>query len=91
MKEDGTMQNWIHGPGVYCNMHRLPLFLICALVAVAQPAPQQDPLDVAIQRVWQARNNGHFEEAAAARVSKALPYYSVCQSIHRASPAGRSR
>jgi tetratricopeptide (TPR) repeat protein len=61
------MRNWIHGPGVYCNMLRLPLFLACALVAVAQLAPQQDPLDTAIQRVWRARNNGSPEEAVAAR------------------------
>jgi tetratricopeptide (TPR) repeat protein len=47
-------------------MLRVPLFLFCSLAALAQPSPPQDPLDTAIQAVWQ-NGNGRFEEAAAAR------------------------
>jgi tetratricopeptide (TPR) repeat protein len=48
-------------------MHRLPLLMVCSLAAMAQQPPPQDPLDTAIQSVWQARNDGRFEEATAAR------------------------
>jgi len=61
------MRNWNRRSGVYSNMHRAPLFLICSLVALGQDSPRKDPLDTAIQAVWQARNSGRFEEAAAAR------------------------
>lgn len=61
------MRNSPRCSGVYSNMLRIPLFLICSLAGVAQLQPQQDPLDTAIQAVWQARNNGQFGEAAAAR------------------------
>jgi hypothetical protein len=61
------MRNWTGCSGVYTNMLRIPLFLVCSLAALAQPSPRQDPLDTTIQAVWQARNNGRFEEAAAAR------------------------
>ncbi len=53
--------------GVYSNMLRIPLFLVCSLAAVAQMRQQQDPLDTAIQAVWQARSSGQFGVAAAAR------------------------
>ena len=61
------MRNWTRSSGVYTNMLRLPLVLVCSLAALAQPSPRQNPLDAAIQAVWQARNNGRFEEAVAAR------------------------
>jgi tetratricopeptide (TPR) repeat protein len=61
------MRNRLRPSGVYTNMLRVPLFLVCSLAALAQPSPRQDPLEVAIQAVWQARNSGHFEEAVAAR------------------------
>jgi tetratricopeptide (TPR) repeat protein len=61
------MRNWIRSSGVYTNMLRVPLFLACSLAALAQPSPQQNPLDAATQAFWQARNNGRFEEAVAAR------------------------
>ena len=61
------MWNWLRPSGVYTNMHRVPLFLVCSLAALAQPSPQPDPLDAAIQAVWQARSSGHVEEAVAAR------------------------
>ncbi|MDR3702425.1 MAG: hypothetical protein P4L56_22445, partial [Candidatus Sulfopaludibacter sp.] len=57
--------------GVYSYMLRVPLLLICSLAAWAQhwaqQAPQQDPINAAIQVIWQARNEGRFEDAAAAR------------------------
>ncbi|HMC60302.1 MAG TPA: hypothetical protein VKJ01_14020, partial [Candidatus Solibacter sp.] len=67
------MRNWTRYSGVYCNMLRAPMFLFCSLSTLAQPSPRLDPLDSAIhldsaiQAVWQARNNGRFEEAAAGR------------------------
>jgi tetratricopeptide (TPR) repeat protein len=61
------MRNRLRPSGVYTNMLRVPLFLVCSLAALAQPSPRQDPLDAAIQAVWQARNSGHFEKAVAAR------------------------
>jgi len=65
------MPNWPRYSHIYSTMHRVPLFLVCSLAALAQPSPQtppqQNPLDTAIQAVWQARTNGRFEEAAAAR------------------------
>jgi tetratricopeptide (TPR) repeat protein len=61
------MRNWARRSGVYSIMVRMPLFLICAFAALAQPSFRQDPLDTAVQSVWQARNSGRFEEAAAAR------------------------
>jgi tetratricopeptide (TPR) repeat protein len=61
------MRNWLRPSGVYTNMLRVPLFLICSLAALAQPSPRQNPMDAAIQAVWQARNTGHYEEAVAAR------------------------
>src|ERR1035441_8754666 len=61
------MRNRLRPSGVYTNMLRVPLFLFFSLAALAQPSPRQDPLDAAIQAVWQARNSGHFEEAVAAR------------------------
>ncbi len=60
------MRNWTRSSGVYSSMLRVLLFLVCSL-ALAQPSPQQDPLDQAIQAVWQARNSGRFEESAASR------------------------
>ena len=61
------MRNWIRSSGVYTNMLRVPLFLVCSLAALAQSSARPDPLDAAIQAVWQARNSGHLEEAVAAR------------------------
>jgi len=61
------MRNWTRCSGVYTNMLRVPLFLVCSLAALAQPSPRQDPLDTATQAFWQARNNGRFEVAAAGR------------------------
>lgn len=60
------MRNRTRSSGVYRNMHRTPPLLICALAALAQQ-PQQDPMDTAIQAVWQARSECRFEEAGAAR------------------------
>ena len=60
------MRNSTGSSGVYSNMHRLCLLLVCSSAALAQPAPRQDPLDKAIQAVYQA-DNAHFQEAAAAR------------------------
>jgi tetratricopeptide (TPR) repeat protein len=61
------LRNWTRSSGVYTNMLRVPLFLVCSLAALAQPSPRQDPLEAALQAVRQARNTGHFEEAVAAR------------------------
>jgi truncated hemoglobin YjbI len=66
------MRNSHRRSGVYSYMLRLPLLLICSLAAWPQPhwaqqAPQQDPINAAIQTVWQARSEGRFEDAAAAR------------------------
>jgi tetratricopeptide (TPR) repeat protein len=61
------MRNWSRCSGVYSYMLRAPLFLVCSLAVLAQQRPQQDPLDTAIQAVWQTRNSGRFAEAAAAR------------------------
>jgi hypothetical protein len=49
------MRNWTRSSGVYTNMLRVPLFLICSLAALAQPSPRQNPMDAAIQAVQQAR------------------------------------
>jgi tetratricopeptide (TPR) repeat protein len=59
------MGNWTRLSGVYSNMHRLPLLLVCWFTAMAQQPPAQDPLDAAIQAAYAA--NGHFQEAVAAR------------------------
>ncbi len=67
------MRNSHSRSGVYSYMLRVPLLLICSLAAWAQAqhwaqqAPQQDPINAALQAVWQARNEGRFEDAAAAR------------------------
>jgi len=61
------MRNWTGCSGVYTNMLRLPLFLACSLAALAQPSPQQHPMDAAIQAFWQAQNSGRLEDAATAR------------------------
>jgi tetratricopeptide (TPR) repeat protein len=61
------MRNWTRCSGVYSDMQGVALFLVCSLAASAQESPRQDPLDSAIQAVWQARNSSRFEEAAAAR------------------------
>jgi hypothetical protein len=39
------MRNWLRPSGVYTNMLRVPLFLVCSLAALAQPSPRQDPLE----------------------------------------------
>src|ERR1035441_7957849 len=56
------MRNCLRSSGVYTNMLRMPLFLICSLAALAQ-----DPFDAANQTFWEARNQCRFEAAAAAR------------------------
>jgi len=61
------MRNWTRSSGVYTNMLRVPLFLICSLAALAQPSPRQNPMDAAIQAVQQARYSGRTEEIAALR------------------------
>jgi tetratricopeptide (TPR) repeat protein len=61
------MRNWTGSSGVYTHMLRVSLFLVLTWAAPAQPSRQQDPLDAAIQAVWQARNTGRFDDAAAAR------------------------
>ena len=61
------MRNWTPYSGVYSSMRGVPLFLVCSLAVLAQQSPQQEPLDTAIQAAWQARNNGHFEEAVNGR------------------------
>src|ERR1017187_9275302 len=57
--------SWIAG-GVYRNMHRGFLCLLWSLSALAQ-APQQNPLDMAIQAYWKARTEARFDEAVAKR------------------------
>jgi tetratricopeptide (TPR) repeat protein len=57
--------SWI-GDGVYRNMRRGFLCLLWSLSALAQ-APQQNPLDLAIQAHWKARTETRFDEAAAKR------------------------
>lgn len=47
-------------------MHRGLLGLLLSLSALAQ-APQQNPLDVAVQAYWKARTEARFDEAAAKR------------------------
>src|SRR6185369_16288489 len=54
------------GAGVYLNMHRGILVLLCSVAAMAQPQ-QLSPLDSAIQAFHKARSEGRFEEAAAKR------------------------
>ncbi len=61
------MRNWTRLPGVYNTMQRISLVTVFSLVAAAQPLMQQDPLDTAIQAVWQSRTQGNFEGAGAAR------------------------
>ena len=61
------MRNWLRSSGVYTNMLRVSLFLVCSLAALGQPSPRQNPMDAAIQAVQQARNTGHTEEIAALR------------------------
>ena len=61
------MRNSFQSSGVYTNMLRVPLFLLCSLAALAQPSPRQDPLDAAIQAVSQARQSGRLEAIAALR------------------------
>ncbi len=65
------MRNSHSRSGVYSYMLRVALLLICSLAAWAQqwaqPSPQQDPINAALQAIWQARNEGRFEDAAAAR------------------------
>src|ERR1035441_5481616 len=61
------MRNWLRSSGVYTNMLRVPLFLLCSLAALAQPSPPQNPMDAAIQAVWQVRDSGRTEEVAALR------------------------
>jgi hypothetical protein len=61
------MRNWFRSSGVYTNMLRAPLFLLCSLAALAQPLPRQDPMDAAIQAVQQVRYSGLTEEIAALR------------------------
>ena len=61
------MRNWFQSSGVYTNMLRVPLFLLCSLAAMAQPSPRQNPMDAAIQAVSQARQSGRAEEVAALR------------------------
>jgi len=55
-------------------MLRLTIFLACWSAALAQTQllqqqfqPKPEPMQAALQVVWQARNAGHFEEAQAAR------------------------
>src|ERR1039458_8594309 len=59
------MRNWIRCSGVYSNMVRVLLFLVCWLAALAQQMPQQDPLDTAIQAAWQASGAVGREQALA--------------------------
>ena len=61
------MRNSHSRSGVYSYMLRVPLLLICSLAAGAQPWAQEDPINAAVQSVWQARNEGRFDDAAAAR------------------------
>ena len=61
------MRNWFQSSGVYTNMLRVPLFLVCSLAALAQPSPPQNPMDAAIQAVSQARQSGRLEEIVALR------------------------
>ena len=61
------MRNCPRHSGVYTTMFPAALFLALSVAAMAQPPRQQDPLDAAIQAVWQVQNGQHFEEAAAAR------------------------
>ncbi|SPE43506.1 exported hypothetical protein [Candidatus Sulfopaludibacter sp. SbA3] len=61
------MRNWTRLSGVYCNMLRVTLILVCSWSALAQLSQWQNPMNTALQAVWQARNEGRFAEAAAAR------------------------
>src|ERR1039458_10075769 len=61
------MRNWFQSSGVYTNMLRVPLFLVCSLAALAQPSPPQNHMDAAIQAVSQARQSGRLEEIVALR------------------------
>ena len=63
--ENADLRNW--PPGFHIYVLRVPLLLVCWFAALAQPSPQEDPLDALIQAVWQARSQGRFEEAAARR------------------------
>ena len=83
------MRNWTHRSGVYNNMLRVPLYLVCSLAALAQPMPQQDPLDASLQAIWQAQGNGRFAEAAAGR-ERARALLQLLPWIRRDSQAGCS-
>jgi hypothetical protein len=61
------MCNWIRCSGANTGVHLVPLFLILSVAALAQQPPPQDPLDAAIQAVWQASGEGRFQDAAGSR------------------------
>jgi tetratricopeptide (TPR) repeat protein len=61
------MRNWRRSSGVYTNMLRVPLFLLCSLAALAQPLPRQNPMDAAIRAVQDLRYSGRTEEIVALR------------------------
>jgi Flp pilus assembly protein TadD len=75
------MRNWKARFGFYITMRRVPLLLIGSLAVLAQ-APREDPLDQAIKAAWQARNEGRFDNAAAAREQAR----SLLQRVPAASP-----
>src|ERR1039457_5292848 len=66
-RRSAPMRNWLRSSGVYTNMLRVSLFLVCSLAAVGQPSPRQNPMDAAIQAVEQVRYGGRTEEIAALR------------------------
>jgi len=59
-----AMRNWRSCSGVYSGMTRGPLLLLVSYSVWAQPVPRQEPMDTAIQAVWQARGMGQFAEAS---------------------------
>ena len=59
------MRNSLLRSGVYSSMRRLPLFFLAFLTIPAQV--QQEPVDLAIQQMWQARTEGRRQDAVAAR------------------------
>src|SRR5438270_4879856 len=66
------MRNSIHRAGVYTIMLRLPFCFACVLALSAQPylaqsAPQQDPIDAAVQAYWKASSGSGSGEGSVRR------------------------
>ena len=59
------IRNLLRTSGVYSSMRCMALVLVCSLPTLAQP--RQEPIDTLIQSIWQARNEGRWQDVATAR------------------------